>query len=194
MAAGTDDRQWAPARRPNEHADRPRQPEPIALGVVTTVPLDLQLDALGGKARPLEDWLTMFPLAPVVLDPYTHESAWILHTARRILVTYAGAGCRTCWIVACGPDDAKRFLGPYADELLTFADPERAAVDALGLQSLPAFMLVLQDGSVAASAEGWHPAEWRAVAEAVSDLTEWNRPVIGDGDDPAPFSGTPARA
>ena len=168
-------------------------PIAIALGAVTTVPLDVELAPLGSKARPFDDWLTMFPLAPVVLDPYTHESAWILHTARRILVTYAGAGCRACWVVTCGPDNARRFLGPYAEELLTFADPDRHAVAALGLQSLPAFMLVRQDGSVAASAEGWNPVEWRAVAEAVSDMTEWQRPVIGDGDDPAPFPGTPAR-
>lgn len=165
----------------------------LALTTVTTVSLDVELAALGAKSRPLEDWLTTFPLAPVVLDPYTNESAWILHTARRILVTYSGAGCRTCWVVTCGADDARRFLGPYAEELLTFADPDRTVVTALGLQRLPAFMLVNQDGSVAASAEGWDPSQWRSVAQALSDATEWQRPVIGGGNDPAPFPGTPAK-
>ncbi len=161
---------------------------------MTTLALDLELDPLGGKARPLEDWLTTFPLLPVLLDPYTNESAWILHTARRILVTYAEAGCRTCWVVACGPDDARRFLGPYAQETLTFTDPDRRVPAALGIDALPAFAFVLQDGSVAASAQGWNPAEWRGVAETVSEFTRWQRPVIGDGQDPAAFGGTPAQA
>lgn len=170
------------------------QPPALALVIVTTVPLDVELAALGADPRPLEQWLTTFPLAPVVLDPYTNESAWILHTARRILATYSGAGCRTCWVVTCGPEDAKRFLGPYAEELLTFADPDRHIVRALGLEHLPAFVFVHQDGSVAAAAEGWNPAEWRDVADAISAVTEWNRPVIGNGEDPGPFPGTPARA
>ena len=158
---------------------------------MTTVSLDVELAPLGAEPRPLREWLTTFPLAPVILDPYTNESAWILHTARRILVTYAGAGCRGCWVVACGPDDARRFLGPYAQELLTFADPERQVPVALGLSALPAFTLVQQDGSLTAAAQGWNPAEWRTVADAISDLTERRRPVIGDGQDPPAYPGTP---
>ena len=165
----------------------------LALGIVTTVSLDVELAPVGAEPRPLEDWLTTFPLAPVILDPYTNESAWILHTARRILVTYSEADCRTCWVVTCGADDARRFLGPYAQELLTFADPDRLVAAALGIDTLPAFAFVHQNGSVAAAAQGWNPAEWRAVAETISDITEWRRPVIGDEQDPAAFGGTPAR-
>ena len=164
-----------------------------SLGAVTTALLDVELAPLGAEARPLEEWLTTFPLLPVLLDPYTNESAWILHTARQILVAYAEAGCRCCWVVTCGADDAGRFLGPYAQEILTFADPDRRVPAALGLDTLPAFAFVLPDGSVAAAAQGWNPVEWRAVAETVSEFTEWQRPVIGDGQDPAAFPGTPAR-
>ncbi len=159
---------------------------------MTSVALDVDLTPIGSQARPFEEWLTTFPIAAVVLDPYTYESSWILDTARRILITYKGAGCRTCWIIGCGAEDARRFLGPYADELLTFVDPERQAIAALGLEQLPAFVLVLQDGSVTASAEGWNPSKWREVASSISDLTSWNRPVIGDAGDPGPFPGTPA--
>ena len=164
----------------------------VASGVMTTASPDLELAPLDSRPRPLQEWLTTFPLAAVMLDPYTNESSWILHTARRILVNYSGAGCRACWVLACGDDDAKRFLGPYAQELLTFADPRRRAPDAFGVTTLPAFALILQDGSVAASAQGWDPSQWRTVAEAVSDLTEWKRPIIGDGQDPPAFAGTPA--
>ena len=162
---------------------------------MTAVPLDVELAALGARARPrpLEDWLTTFPLALVVLDPYTEQSARILRTARRILVTYRGAGCRTCWLLACDADGARRFLGPWAEELLTFADPERRAIAALGLDFLPAFVFVRQDATIAAKAQGWNPGAWRAVAEAISAVTEWNRPVIGDEGDPAPYPGTAAR-
>ena len=124
---------------------------------MTTALLDVELAPLGAEARPLEDWLTTFPLLPVLLDPYTNESAWILHTARRILVAYAEAGCRGCWVVTCGPDDARRFLGPYAQEILTFADPDRRVPAALGIDTLPAIAFVLPERSGHRSRPGLEP-------------------------------------
>ena len=160
----------------------------------TSVDLDVELVALGTVAapRPLSEWLTTFPLTVVVLDPHTAESARILHTAHRILVNYQGADCRTCWVLTCDSDGARRYLGPWAEQLLTFLDPDRHLVRALGLERLPAFMLVHQDGSVAAAAQGWDPRQWRTVAETVSAATRWNRPVIGSDADPAAYPGTPA--
>ena len=153
--------------------------------------LDLELQPLDGEARPLSEWLTTFRLVPVVLDPYTHESAWILDTSKRVLEVFREADCRTCWILTCSPDDARRFLGPYADEMLAFADPDGAAVRGLGVETASAFLLVRQDGEVTARAEGWDPEAWREVAEAVVELTQWSRPVIPAPGDPAPFAGTP---
>ena len=160
---------------------------------MTNASLDVEMTALGRRAkpRPLRDWLTTFPLAPIVLDPYTIESARILPTARRILVTYRGAGCRTCWVLACDAGGARRFLGPWSHDVLTFVDPDRQLISALGLSRLPAFALVRQDGTITASAEGWNAAGWREVADAISAVTEWQRPVIGSEDDPAPYAGTP---
>ena len=159
----------------------------------TSVGLDVELTALDAEAEPrlLGEWLTTFPLTAVVLDPYTAESARILHTAHRILVNYQGADCRTCWVLTCDSDGARRFLGPWAEELLTFVDSDRRLVGALGLERLPAFILVRQDGSVAAAAQEWDPQQWRAVAETVSAVTKWNRPVIGGDGDPAAYPGTP---
>jgi hypothetical protein len=131
---------------------------------------------------------------PVVLDPYTHESAWILDTSKRILKTFSGADCRPCWILRCTPDDARRFLGPYADEVLAFADPDGAVAAALGVEHTPSFLLLRQDGEVTARAEGWDPDSWREVAEAVVRLTRWSRPVIPAPGDPAPYSGAPLGA
>jgi hypothetical protein len=163
----------------------------LAFTSVVTAALDLDLQPLDGDARPLGEWLTTFPLLPVVLDPFTHESAWLLDTSKRILEHFADADCRICWILTCSVDDAKRFLGPYAEEVLSFADPTGAIAASLGLEQTPAIALLRQDGVVTASAEGWNPDAWREVAEAVAELTSWSRPTIPAAGDPAPFSGTP---
>ncbi|MCQ3813890.1 MAG: hypothetical protein KTU85_05660 [Acidimicrobiia bacterium] len=152
---------------------------------------ELQLDPLNGNSRPLADWLTTFPLACVVLDPYTHESAWILDTSKRILENFREAGCRTCWLLTCTNEDAQRFLGPYAEQMLTFIDPARQVAFGLGVQTAPAFLLVRQDATVTAKAEGWNPDQWREVADAIAELTHWNRPAIPAAGDPAPYPGTP---
>lgn len=157
---------------------------------MVTAALDLELQPLDGDARPLGDWLTTFPLVPVVLDPFTHESAWILDTSKRILQHFSGADCRVCWILTCSPDDARRFLGPYADEVLTFADPARTMSRSLGVESVPAFLLLRQDGEVTAKAEGWDPAAWRDVAASVATITGWSRPPIPAAGDPVAYSGT----
>ncbi len=154
------------------------------------VTVDLELTPLDGESRSLSEWLTTFPLVPVVIDPYTHESAWLLDTARRILASFAGADCRPCWLITCGADDARQFLGPFADEFLTFLDPDASFARALGLSAAPAIALVRQDGAVTASAEGWSPEGWREVVEAITAHTQWTRPQIPADGDPAAFAGT----
>ncbi len=154
------------------------------------VAVDLELTPLDGDPRALSEWLTTFPLVPVVIDPYTHESAWLLDTARRILSNFTGAGCRPCWLITCGADDARQFLGPYADEFLTFVDPDATFAKALGVSTAPAIALIRQDGAVTASAEGWNPEDWRDVATAIAAHTHWSRPEIPADGDPVAFAGT----
>jgi hypothetical protein len=155
--------------------------------------LDIDLHPLQGDARPVSQWLTTFPLAAVVLDPYTHESSWLLDTARRILTVFRGADVRVAYLVTgTDPDGARQFLGPLADDILALADPDRAFVRSLGLTSLPAFVAIRQNGSVIGSAEGWDPEAWRAVATGLAALTSWSRPEIPAMGDPAPYAGTAA--
>ncbi len=160
--------------------------------MATNPSLDVVLTPLGGEARPLEEWLTTFHLASVVLDPYTNESSWILDTAARILRNFTGAAARTNFVLTCTEDEARTFIGPLAEEFLVFCDPDRAVVRALGLASLPAFVFVRIDGTVIAAAEGWNASEWRAVATAIADTTAWTAPLIPESGDPVPFHGTPA--
>ena len=160
--------------------------------VATDPPGDLVLTPLKGDGRTIEQWLTVFHLVSVVLDPYTNESAWVLEVAARIMRDLREAAVRVNWIVTGDADDARAFLGPLATEFLTFTDPDRAAVKALGLERLPAFVFILMDGTVAASAEGWDPAEWRKVADTIATAVKWSRPVIPEPGDPQAFEGSPA--
>ncbi len=153
---------------------------------------DLVLSPLGAPPRPLTEWLTTFHLATVALDPYTNESSWILPTARRILEGIRGSNARVNFLVTADEADTRAFLGPLVDEFSVFVDPERHVVKALGLATLPAFVFIRVDGTVPAAAEGWDPATWRAVAEAITGTTSWMTPDIPLLGDPGPFRGTPA--
>jgi hypothetical protein len=160
------------------------------------LPTDLTLTPLEGEGlgqtRPIMDWLTTFHLASVVLDPYTNESSWVLRSATRILEQFRDTDARINLIVTAGPEDARAFLGPLAEQYLVFCDPERAAVRAMGLKTLPAFAFIRVDGDVAAVAEGWNPPEWGTVAEAIAEATAWTSVLIPGHDDPSPFHGSPA--
>ena len=153
----------------------------------------MKLAALGGEPRTLDEWLTTFPLVVVVLDPYTNESAWLLETAARILTNFRQADCRVGWVVTADEHDARRFLGPWATELLTFADPNRDLVAALELQALPALVYIRQDRTVVGVAEGWQPEEWRAITADLGRAMSWSHPSIPAAGDPGPFRGSPAR-
>ncbi len=160
--------------------------------MVTTPPADLQLAPLGGRARPIENWVTTFHLVLVVVDPFTHESAWLIDTAGRVLRGFAEADCRVAWLVTGNEDQARAFLGPWSDEILTFTDAERTVVQALGLDELPAFVHLDQNLNVIGAAEGWDPDEWRDVATGLAAVMSWTRPTIPGPGDPTPYRGTPA--
>lgn len=160
--------------------------------VATNPSPDITLTPLVGEPRPLEEWLTTFHLASVVLDPYTNESAWILDTAARILRAFSGSDARVNFVLTCPLSEARAFLGPLADEFLVFADADRSFVRGLGLETLPAFVFLRIDGTVQGVAQGWNGGEWRAVADEIATTTAWLRPNMPLASDPGPFHGTPA--
>jgi len=160
--------------------------------VALNPPPDTILRPLNGPPRPLSQYLTTFHLVLVVLDPYTNESAWILETAGRVLTTFSPADCRVGWLVAGGPDECRAFLGPWAERFITFADPDREVIKALGLDRLPAVVHLGMDASVLGAAEGWRPAEWQAVTERLARVLSWKGPTLPAAKDPAAYDGTPA--
>lgn len=156
-------------------------------------PPDLVLEPLNGKAKTVEEWLTMFDLCAVVLDPFTNESAWLLPTAGRILSVFDQADVRVAWIMAgATPEECRMFLGPWAERILTFADPERTIVKGLGLERVPALVHIGNDGTVLGADEGWHPRAWRAITENLAKRMAWLPPVIPGEGDPGAFEGSPA--
>ncbi|MBM3718822.1 MAG: hypothetical protein FJW53_07630 [Actinobacteria bacterium] len=154
--------------------------------------LDLILTPLKREARPLREWLTTFHLAPIVLDPYTRESSWILKTAARVMHQFAGAAVRVNFLMTSDAHEARSFLGPLADQFLVFCDPDRVAVRALGLTELPSFLLIQSDGTIPIAAQGWNPADWREVSAHIAALTSWSKPTLPAPGDPVAFRGSPA--
>lgn len=162
------------------------------LAVATKLPSDLQLTPLDGEPRDLDDWLTTFHLASVIVDPYTNESSWVLKSAVRILEAFRGADVRVNFVVTAEAAETRKFLGPLAQQFLVFTDPDRRLVKAAGIDLLPAFAFIRVDAEVAAVATGWNPAEWREVADAISVVTTWRSPDIPAASDPGVFAGSPA--
>ncbi len=159
---------------------------------VADAPPDLVLTSLRGEGYPLRDWLTSYPLLLVALDPYTHESAWLLETAGRLLHLYSPADVRTGWLVAADAEGCRQFLGPWADQFLTFADPDREAAVGLGFERLPGLCFVRSDGFLQV-VNGWDPEGWRTVTSQVSKILSWSRPMIPRPGDPTPYLGTPVK-
>lgn len=159
---------------------------------VVSVPADLKLHPIGGNEVTVAQQVSLFHLVVVVIDPYTYESSWILEPARRILFEYNEADCRPAWLVTAPESDALEFLGPLADEYVTFTDPDRNFVSAAGIETIPAFVHIGPNLEVLGAAEGWNPPAWRDVAFKLSDMMSWHRPTIPDTQDPLPFVGTPA--
>jgi len=177
-------------------ADTTSDTVPAVARLGQKLPTDVQLTPLVetglGQRRPVMEWLTTFHLASVVLDPYTNESSWILRAATRVLEQFRGSDARINLIVTASANEARTFLGPYADQFLVFCDPDRSMVKAMGLSELPAFVFVTVDGVVAAAAQGWDPSAWEGVADKMAEVTWWTSiPVPGPGD-PGPFRGSPA--
>ncbi len=150
------------------------------------------LRPINAPARPLAQYLTTFHLVLVVLDPFTNESAWILDTAGRLLTVFSQADCRVGWLVAGDADECREFLGPWAGRFLTFADPDREMIKSLELDRLPALVHLAMDGTLVASAEGWHPRAWQKVIDELARVLSWKAPVLPSPLDPAPYDGTPA--
>ena len=116
----------------------------------------LPITSYTGKTRTLDDWATVFNLAIVVL-PDRPEGAQFLPIVERIFATFGDSDVRTIVCVPTTPAIAKRILGDDIDKWLVWCDPERAFVESLGLERLPAFVHLRLDTSLVSRRAGLEP-------------------------------------
>ena len=143
-----------------------------------------------GVTRTLDDWATVFNLAIVVL-PDRPEGAWFVSVIDRIFATFGDSDVRTIVCVPTTAPIAKRILGDAVDRWLVWCDADRAFVESLGLERLPAFLHLRQDTTLVTAAQGWSPTEWQRVADQIAKHAHWTSPVVSGRDDPAPTPGWP---
>jgi len=159
--------------------------------VATNPAPDLNLVPITGHSRTVREWLTTFHLLFVAVDPAGVRSRWIVPTAARVLFEYEQADCRVAWLVAGEAADARKLLGRWATDIMTFVDPELTAIKGFGLQTLPAIVHVSMDLTVVNSIEGWEPMAWRELTTELSRRMSWSRPHIPVPGDPGAFEGSP---
>ena len=143
-----------------------------------------------GKTRTLDDWATVFNLAIVVL-PDRPEGASFVPVIERIFATFGDSDVRTIVCVPTTPAIAKRILGDDIDRWLVWCDPDRAFVESLGLERLPAFVHLRLDTTLVGAAQGWSPSEWQKVADEIARHEHWTSPLVSGKGDPAPTPGWP---
>ena len=86
----------------------------------------------------------------------------------RIFTTFGDSDVRTVVCVPSTRTITKRILGSNVDTWLTWVDSDRALVDSLGLERLPALLLLRQDTTLVTSAQGWSPTEWQKVVDEIA--------------------------
>ena len=123
----------------------------------------------------------------VALDPFTNEGAWILPIADRVLTHFGQADVRTALLLPATADECRLFLGPIANRVMVFADPDAAAIKALGFDRLPTFAHIAMDGTLEGKTEGWRPNEWQPIVDHLAKVMSWTSTVVERDGDPAPF-------
>ena len=162
--------------------------------MATNPPADLELAPLRGEPHTVSEWVGMFHLLIVAVDPFNERSAWLVETAGRVLSNYDQADCRVVWLVAGDADEARQFLGHWSRDILTLVDPDLTAIRGFGLERLPAIVHIALDGTIVNAVEGWDPPAWRHLTAELSRVVDWIGPAIPIPRDPAPFEGDPVAA
>jgi hypothetical protein len=150
----------------------------------------LKLTTSRGVTRTLDDWSTMFHLCLVVL-PGRSEAAAYVPVGMKMFSVFGDADCRFAFVVTGSDVVAKRLLGDAESKVVTYVDPDLELVKSLGLERLPAFVLLRQDTTVVAATEGWKASEWQRVARETARQLAWTVPDVATPDAPPSFPGWP---
>ena len=151
---------------------------------------ELKLTTSRGVTRTLDDWSTMFHLCLVVLPART-EAVSFVPVGMRLFSVFGDADSRFAFVVTGSEVVAKRLLGDAESKVVTFVDPDLELVKSLGLERLPAFVLLRQDTTLVTASEGWDPKDWQRVARETARVLAWTVPEVHAAGDPPPFAGWP---
>jgi hypothetical protein len=146
------------------------------------------MSTIKGVTRTLDDWTTTFHLALVVL-PGRPEASQFLPIGRRIIEVLGGSDARPAFLIYGNERNARRVLGGWADQYLTFLDVEGTVVRGLGISRVPAFVHIRNDLSVASLVDGWDPDAWNDAVELLAKEMSWSKPLIPAPGDPRPYAG-----
>ena len=152
---------------------------------------NLALTNLADRTRTLDDWVTMFHLVLVVLPDRPEAKAWV-PIGNRIFATFGDADCRVAFLVPSTAGVARKILDGAETKAMVFVDPEKGFVSSLGLERLPAFVHLRQNGTLANVAEGWDAREWQRVAREIGKAMAWTHPEVSRPGDPPATPGWPA--
>ena len=150
----------------------------------------LPITSYKGVTRTLDDWATVFNIALIVL-PDRPEGASFVPVVDRIFATFGDSDVRTIVCVPSTKTITKRILGNAVDRWLVWCDSDRALIESLGLERLPAFLLLRQDTQLVTAAQGWSPTEWQKVADEIARKEHWTTPIVTKSGDPTPTPGWP---
>jgi hypothetical protein len=152
---------------------------------------NLALTNLDGRTRTLDDWMTMFHLVLVALPDRPEANAWV-PIGNRIFATFGDADCRVAFLVPSTAAVARRILDGAETKATVFVDPDKEFVSSMGLERLPAFVHLRQNGTLANVAEGWDAREWQRVAREIGKAMAWTHPEVSRPGDPPTHPGWPA--
>ena len=151
----------------------------------------LPLTTLAGTTRTLDDWTTMFHMVLVVLPDRPEGAQWV-PIAERIFSVFGDSDAKVAFLVPGPAPMAKRLLERASGKFSVFLDPDRALIESLGLQRLPALVHLRQNATLANSTEGWDPVEWQKVTRAIAKAMAWTYPEVARAGDPPATAGWPA--
>ena len=154
---------------------------------------DVRLHNRYSQVRTVAAMTTLFDLCLVVVDGLRPASARALTPViDRIDRAISGSDC-TVGVLAVGVTaaDAVDLLGPLAERVAVFADPDGTAAADLGLTGAPGLLWISTEPAVRAAVAGWEPTLWRPVLVDLAHKLAWTRPLMPAPGDPGPIPATP---
>ena len=139
----------------------------------------LEITAINGNTRSLDDLTTMFTQVWIVLPP-RGEAKDFEAVVNKVFKTFGDSDAR-CAVLVPGDERSAKLVQDSIDvNAQFFLDTDFKVCDALGVTALPALVHIRQDTSVANIANGFDADEWNATCKKIATALRWTSPSFGD--------------